>query len=105
MNGPNLFFQSLAPQQTKFFTGNTAVDAGAAGAALGLGAHYFANQLFNPCRSNGGVRNRNTNKKNTSNRIFGGQFGNAAVNGLLGFGAAFAAASVANNALGNPCGR
>merc|ERR1712026_272226 len=58
-----LIREKRSPQQTKFFTGNTAVDAGAAGAALGLGAHYFANQLFNPCRSNGGVRKKTPTRK------------------------------------------
>jgi len=87
-----------APQRTRFFTGNNAVDAGAAGAALGVAAQYFANQLFNPC-TRGGNRNQN---KNTNNRIFGGQ---TLQNGALGFAAGFAGASLANNALGNPCGR
>merc|ERR1711936_835037 len=43
---------------TRFFTGNNAIDAGAAGAALGVGAQYFANQIFNPC-TRGGTRNNN----------------------------------------------
>merc|ERR1712061_192155 len=37
------------PQHTRFFTGNNAVDSGAAGAALGVGAQYFLNQFLNPC--------------------------------------------------------
>merc|ERR1712123_276230 len=47
----------LAPQETsnRFFTGNSAVDAGAAGAALGAAAQFFGNQILNPCR--GGNRN------------------------------------------------
>merc|ERR1712141_116691 len=61
---------------TKFFTGNNAIDAGAAGAALGVGAQYFANQ------------------------IFGGQ---TLQNGALGFLAGFAGAALVNNAQGNPC--
>merc|ERR1712079_61454 len=93
-----LLREKRSPQRTRFFTGNNAVDAGAAGAALGVAAQYFANQLFNPC-TRGGNRNQN---KNTNNRIFGGQ---TLQNGALGFAAGFAGASLANNALGNPCGR
>ena len=85
-----------APQRTRFFTGNNAVDAGAAGAAFGVATQYFTNQIFNPC-TRGGTRNKNTN-----NRIFGGQ---TIQNGALGFALGFAGASLANNALGNPCGR
>merc|ERR1712060_1037372 len=91
-----LLREKRSPQRTRFFTGNNAVDAGAAGAALGVAAQYFANQLFNPCRRGG---NRNTN---TNNRIFGGQ---TLQNAGLGFAAGFAGAALANNALGNPCGR
>merc|ERR1712038_530644 len=91
-----LLREKRSPQRTRFFTGNNAVDAGAAGAALGVAAQYFANQLFNPCRR-GGNRNKNTN-----NRIFGGQ---TLQNAGLGFAAGFAGAALANNALGNPCGR
>merc|ERR1711962_406449 len=91
-----LLREKRSPQRTRFFTGNNAVDAGAAGAALGVAAQYFANQLFDPCRR-GGNRNKNTN-----NRIFGGQ---TLQNAGLGFAAGFAGASLANNALGNPCGR
>merc|ERR1712203_875149 len=83
---------------TRFFTGNNAIDAGAAGAALGVGAQYFANQIFNPC-TRGGNRNNN---KGTNNRIFGGQ---TLQNGALGFLAGFAGAALVNNAQGNPCGR
>merc|ERR1712117_120929 len=91
-----LLREKRSPQRTRFFTGNNAVDAGAAGAALGVAAQYFANQLFNPCRR-GGNRNKNTN-----NRIFGGQ---TLQNAGLGFAAGLAGAALANNALGNPCGR
>merc|ERR1711902_29554 len=49
------------PQRTRFFTGNNALDAGLAGAALGAATQYFTNQIFNPCRSN---RNRNRNRIN-----------------------------------------
>ena len=86
------------PQRTRFFTNNNAVNAGAAGAALGVGAQYFANQILNPC-TRGGTRNNN---KNTNNRIFGGQ---TLQNGALGFLAGFAGAALVNNAQGNPCGR
>ena len=86
------------PQRTRFFTGNNALDAGAAGAALGVGAQYFANQIFNPC-TRGGTRNNN---RGTNNRIFGGQ---TLQNGALGFLAGFAGAALVNNAQGNPCGR
>merc|ERR1712106_373692 len=91
-----LFREKRSPQRTRFFTGNNAIDAGAAGAALGVATQYFANQLFNPC-TRGGTRNKNTN-----NRIFGGQ---TLQNGALGFAAGFAGASLANAALGSPCGK
>merc|ERR1712013_206188 len=87
-----------AAQRTRFFTGNNAVDAGAAGAALGVATQYFANQIFNPC-TRGGTRGNN---KKTNNRIFGGQ---TLANGALGFAAGFAGAALVNSALGNPCGR
>merc|ERR1712033_128595 len=90
-----LFREKRSPQRTRFFTGNNAIDAGAAGAALGVATQYFANQLFNPC-TRGGTRNKNTN-----NRIFGGNTGNF----LLGAVGGFAAASVAHAASGSPCGR
>merc|ERR1739849_3440 len=80
---------------TRFFTGNNAVDAGAAGAALGVATQYFTNQVFNPC-TRGGTRNKGTN-----NRIFGGQ---TLQNGALGFLAGFAGASLIHNAQGAPCG-
>merc|ERR1711974_464969 len=97
--GPyTLVKRAAEPQRTRFFTGNNAIDAGAAGAALGVGAQYFANQVFNPC-TRGGTRNNN---KNTNNRIFGGQ---TLQNGALGFLAGFAGAALVNNARGNPCGR
>merc|ERR1712079_530050 len=90
--------ESRQPQRTRFFTGNNAIDAGAAGAALGVGAQYFANQIFNPC-TRGGTRGGN---KGTNNRIFGGQ---TLQNGALGFLAGFAGAALVNSAQGNPCGR
>merc|ERR1712105_536791 len=93
-----LFREKRAAQRTLFFTGNNAVDAGAAGAALGVATQYFANQKFNPC-TRGGTRGGN---KNTNNRIFGGQ---TLANGALGFAAGFAGAALVNGALGNPCGR
>merc|ERR1711993_213182 len=97
--GPYTMVKRAAePQRTRFFTGNNALDAGAACAALGVGAQYFANQLFNPC-TRGGTRNNN---RGTNNRIFGGQ---TLQNGALGFLAGFAGAALVNNAQGNPCGR
>jgi len=80
---------------TRFFTGNGALDAGLAGAAAGVAGQFIANQVFNPC-TRGGTRNQNTN-----NRIFGGNTNNF----LLGAVAGFAGASVANAAAGSPCGR
>ena len=80
------------PQRTRFFTGNNALDAGLAGAALGVASQYLANQIFNPCRSN---RNRNRNRIN----------GQTIQNGLLGFVAGYAGASLLHNAAGRPCGR
>merc|ERR1712096_359278 len=94
-----LFREKRAAQRTRFFTGNNAVDAGAAGAALGVATQYFANQIFNPCTRGG---TRGGNNKNTNNRIFGGQ---TLANGALGFAAGFAGAALVNSALGNPCGR
>merc|ERR1711936_1209928 len=80
---------------TRFFTGNQAIDSAAWGAALGAGTQYFANQVLNPCRNRGGTRNSNTKGANTNNRIFG----NSNIdNGILGFLGGFAAASVAQNA-------
>merc|ERR1712090_45355 len=93
-----LFREKRAAQRTRFFTGNNAVDAGAAGAALGVATQYFANQIFNPC-TRGGTRGGN---KNTNNRIFGGQ---TLANGALGFAAGFAGAALVNNALEPLCGR
>merc|ERR1739841_220312 len=93
-----LFREKRAAQRTWVFTGNNAVDAGAAGAALGVATQYFANQIFNPC-TRGGTRGGN---KKTNNRIFGGQ---TLTNGALGFAAGFAGAALVNSALGNPCGR
>merc|ERR1712168_432320 len=94
-----LFREKRAAQRTRFFTGNNAVDAGAAGAALGVASQYFANQIFNPCTRGG---TRGGNNKTTNNRIFGGQ---TLANGALGFAAGFAGAALVNSALGNPCGR
>merc|ERR1712213_66177 len=52
---------------TKFFTGNNAIDSAAWGAALGAGTQYFANQVLNPCRggNRGGTRggNQGTNTR------------------------------------------
>merc|ERR1712176_1315162 len=93
-----LFREKRAAQRTRFFTGNNAIDAGAAGAALGVATQYFTNQIFNPC-TRGGTRG---GTKGTNNRIFGGQ---TIQNGALGFAAGFAGAALANAALGNPCGR
>merc|ERR1711890_216246 len=56
---------------TKFFTNNRPLNDAIAGAAIGLGTQYVANNIFNPCRDR--------NRYNTNNRIFG------ANNGLLGF--------------------
>ena len=61
---------------TRFFTGNSALDAGIVGAAAGVATQYFSNQIFNPCTT-GGTRNNNQ-----GNRIFGGQ---TVQNGALGF--------------------
>merc|ERR1711872_852105 len=91
-----------AAQRTRFFTGNNAIDAGAAGAALGVATQYFANQIFNPCTRGGNRGGTRTGTKGTNNRIFGGQ---TLQNGALGFAAGFAGAALANAALGNPCGR
>merc|ERR1711902_397530 len=91
-NRPSVGTRNNNPN-TRFFTGNGALDAGLAGVA----AQYIANQIFNPCRN----RNRNNNRGQTNNRIFGGNTGNF----LLGAAAGFAGASLANNAFGNPCGR
>merc|ERR1712219_5428 len=42
---------------TRFFTGDGALDAGLAGAAAGFAGQYIANQVFNPC-TRGGNRNK-----------------------------------------------
>merc|ERR1712013_361902 len=86
-----------APQEqgTRLFTGNSAIDAGAAGAALGAAAQFIGRQIFNPCR--GGTRGSNTNT-----RIVNGE---TLQNGALGFLAGFAGSSLVSNALGNPCGK
>merc|ERR1711921_10483 len=93
-----LFREKRAAQRTRFFTGNNSIDAGAAGAALGVATQYFANQIFNPC-TRGGNRG---GTRNTNNRIFGGQ---TLQNGALGFAAGFAGAALVNSALGSPCGK
>ena len=72
----------------RFFTGNGAVDAGAAGLAAGLATSYVTNQIFNPC-TRGGTR--------TNNRIFGGNTDSF----LLGAVAGWAGGSLLNNALCN----
>merc|ERR1712107_92515 len=97
-----LAVSSSAPQRrrnqnnvnTKFFTGNNAIDSAAWGAALGAGTQYFANQALNPCR--GGNQGTNT-------RFFLGN-NNPVGNGLLGFLGGFGAAAVTHSVLGNPCG-
>merc|ERR1711928_42752 len=43
--------QNQNSPNTRFFTGNQAIDSAAWGAALGAGTQYFANQVFNPCRN------------------------------------------------------
>merc|ERR1712107_143569 len=48
--------QNQNSPNTRFFTGNQAIDSAAWGAALGAGTQYFANQVFNPCRNRGGTR-------------------------------------------------
>merc|ERR1712241_89139 len=101
--GPYTMVKRAAePQNTRFFTGNNAIDAGAAGAALGVGAQYFANQIFNPCTKGGTRGGTRNNNRGTNNRIFGGQ---TLQNGALGFLAGFAGAALVSNAQGNPCGR
>merc|ERR1711915_801619 len=72
-----LAVSSSAPQRrrnqnnvnTKFFTGNNAIDSAAWGAALGAGTQYFANQVLNPCRggNRGGTRGGN---QGTNTRFF-----------------------------------
>merc|ERR550534_3564202 len=100
---------SSAPQNrrnqnvnTKFFTGNNAIDSAAWGAALGAGTQYFANQVFNPCRggNRGGTRGGN---KGTNTRFFLGN-NNPVGNGLVGFLGGFGTAAVTHSLLGNPCG-
>merc|ERR1711909_179058 len=100
---------SSAPQRrrnqnvnTKFFTGNSAIDSTAWGAALGAGTQYFANQVFNPCRggNRGGTRGGN---KGTNTRFFLGN-NNPVGNGLVGFLGGFGTAAVTHSLLGNPCG-
>merc|ERR1712107_611276 len=86
-----LAVSSSAPQRrrnqnnvnTKFFTGNNAIDSAAWGAALGAGIQYFANQVLNPCRggNKGGTRGGN---QGTNTRFFLGN-NNPVGNGLLGF--------------------
>merc|ERR1712198_194484 len=107
-----LVLASSAPQNrrrnqsvnTKFFTGNSAIDSTAWGAALGAGTQYFANQVFNPCRG-GGNRGgtRGGNKKGTNTRFFIGN-NNPVGNGLVGFLGGFGTAAVTHSLLGSPCG-
>merc|ERR1711963_419655 len=95
-NRPSVGTRNNNPN-TRFFTGNGALDAGLAVAAAGVAGQYITTQIFNPCRN----RNRNNNRGQTNNRIFGGNTGNF----LLGAAGGFAGASLANNIFGNPCGR
>merc|ERR1711973_1079053 len=68
-----LFREKRAAQRTRFFTGNNAIDAGAARAALGVATQYFAHQILNPCTRGGNRGGTRTGTKGTNNRIFGGQ--------------------------------
>merc|ERR1712003_553782 len=68
---------------TRFFTGNQAIDSAAFGAAAGVAGNYLFNAVTNPCRS--------------GNRNFGGNTGNF----LLGAVGGFAGAQLFNNAQGN----
>merc|ERR1711934_956361 len=77
---------------TRFFTGNQAIDSAAFGAAAGVAGNYLFNAVTNPCRS--GNRNKGTN-----NRIFGGNTGSFLLGGVAGF----TGAQLINNAQGNPC--
>merc|ERR1712167_136846 len=104
-----LVLVSSAPQRrrnqnvnTKFFTGNNAIDFAAWGAAIGAGTQYLANQVFNPCRggNRGGTRGGN---KGTNTRFFLGN-NNPVGNGLVGFLGGFGTAAVTHSLLGNPCG-
>merc|ERR1712137_106630 len=79
---------------TRFFTGNQAIDSAAFGAAAGVAGNYLFTAVTNPCRNG----NRNNNK-GTNNRIFSGNTGNF----LLGAVGGFAGAQLFNNAQGNPC--
>ena len=97
---------SAAPQRgnnneagnTRFFTGNNNLDSAIAGAAIGAGASFLGNQIFNPCRGN---RNSGNTGSENNNRFLGN---NGATNGLLGIIGGFIAGQVANNVQGNPCG-
>ena len=97
---------SAAPQRgnnneasnTRFFTGNNNLDSAIAGAAIGAGASFLGNQIFNPCRGN---RNSGNSGSDNNNRFLGN---NGATNGLLGIIGGFIAGQVANNVQGNPCG-
>merc|ERR1712152_91884 len=94
--------QNQNSPNTRFFTGNQAIDSTAWGAALGAGTQYFANQVFNPCRggNRGGTRGGN---KGTNTRFFLGN-NNPVGNGLVGFLGGFGTAAVTHSLLGNPCG-
>merc|ERR1712137_778420 len=93
--------QNQNSPNTRFFTGNQAIDSAAWGAALGAGTQYFANQVLNPCRggNRGGTRGGN---QGTNTRFFLGN-NNPVGNGLLGFLGGFGAAAVTHSVLGNPC--
>merc|ERR1712025_1044334 len=92
---PEEVFDPVVETSNRLFTGNSAIDAGAAGAALGAAAQFFGNQILNPCR--GGNRGGTTNTRLVN--------GETLQNGALGFLAGFAGSSLINNALGNPCGK
>merc|ERR1712060_467702 len=77
--------QNSPNTNTRFFTGNQALDSAAAGAALGLATQYISNQVFNPCRNRGG---------NRGSTRFGN---NNLANGFLGFLGGFATGAIINN--------
>merc|ERR1712183_593041 len=89
---PHRLRRSPQEQATRLFTGNSAIDAGA---ALGAAAQFIGRQIFNPCR--GGARGSNTNTRFVN--------GETVQNGALGFLAGFAGSQLVSNALGNPCGK
>merc|ERR1711862_692252 len=71
---------SSGNSNTRFFTGNQAIDSAAFGAAAGVAGNYLFNAVTNPCRSG----NRNQATKGTNNRIFGDNFLLGAVGGFAG---------------------